>query len=498
MKLWQRKNLIQLFCLIIICLFLWFFLTFRITEVPPGINSDEASIGYNAILVSRTLYDENNRFLPIFILTLDKKDWKQPITFYSTVLAFRLFGASYELLREVSIIFVIASFVLLFFLLRELFDYKTTIFGLLIFITTPIVIIQSHLALENIAPIPFIIFWLLMILKYQKTLHIKYLFLAGFILGLSFYSYNAMRIILPILMILTTSYIIFIKSKLGFKKRLITATYFLIGVAPFIIVLPWLKIAYPGAIFGNGRPTDIISYQQLLFPYLSSFDLSFLYFKGDITPFHSTGRQGMFLLATLPVFLLGCFKALQSKKPFLVFVLLAFFLSPILFGWVGSIYRASRLLVWLPFYVIIATLGFSYFFELKKKILRYVFATLIIILICINLYNFINDYWFDYPVRIKENFSETAHLGFKNLYEQSSKLNLKPVVQLDIYQRENVAGQFFEELYFPNSLSIWQRESDIPTRSILLAYPDDLSFSQKRELKKININMLEYTLWETK
>ncbi len=54
--------------IIIFFLILWFLFTYKITEVPPGINGDEASIGYNAISISQTLRDENQRLLSIFFL----------------------------------------------------------------------------------------------------------------------------------------------------------------------------------------------------------------------------------------------------------------------------------------------------------------------------------------------------------------------------------------------------------------------------------------------
>ena len=78
--------LILAFCLI----FFWFLLTYRLTDVPPGINGDEASLGLNALLLSQDLRDETKRFLPIFISVHDGKDWKPPVSMYTTVIFFKL------------------------------------------------------------------------------------------------------------------------------------------------------------------------------------------------------------------------------------------------------------------------------------------------------------------------------------------------------------------------------------------------------------------------
>ena len=112
----------------------------------------------------------------------------------------------------------------------------------------------------------------------------------------------------------------------------------------------------------------------------------------------------MFLVATLPIFLIGIWKILKTKKPFEILVLSSFFVIPILFGFVPDIYRASRLLALVPFYVIISTIGFM---GLNRKI-----QILVLALIIINVFSFAKDYWFDYSNRVKEVFSvpiESTH-----------------------------------------------------------------------------------------
>lgn len=104
----------------------------------------------------------------------------------------------------------------------------------------------------------------------------------------------------------------------------------------------------------------------------------------------------MFLIATLPIFLVGIWKILKRKRTFEVLILSSFFLSPFMFGFVPDIYRASRLLALVPFYIIISTIGFN---GLTQKI-----KMLILVLIAINTFYFAKDYWFDYPSRVKEVF----------------------------------------------------------------------------------------------
>src|SRR3989338_7375851 len=109
----------NLLILIVFSIIGWFLFTFKILDVPPGINGDEAVIGYSSTLIARTGHDSDGRFLPIFT-TISWPDWKQPVTIYSTVLFFKAFGISYFNLRVVSVLFVLISGMITFFLIKEI------------------------------------------------------------------------------------------------------------------------------------------------------------------------------------------------------------------------------------------------------------------------------------------------------------------------------------------------------------------------------------------
>lgn len=465
--------------------------SYKLTEIPPGINSDEASIGYNAILISKTSKDEQGRFLPLFIATFQQTDWKQPITFYSTVLVFKLFGASFFTLRLVSVIFALISLILLFVLTKEILGFKNALFGALLFITTPIIMIQSHLALENIALLPFVISWLLFLFKYEKFRTTKFLFFSAFSLGISLYSYNGMRLVLPILFLLTLIYISFLNLR-DTRKTIIANSIFIAGIFPFIVTLYLSKFAYPGAIFGSARPIIPDSYQDFFLPFLSSFDLTFLYLMGDSTPYHTTGQAGMFLLATLPPFLIGCFQIFKNKRPILYLILAVFLLSPLLYSLVDSIHRASRLIMLIPPYIIITSLGLTTILYIKNNFKKIAFLALIILLL--NYSEFLYDYWFNYPSRAREHFPSGAYLAFKNLAEKSKTLNLEPIIQRGVIGKEGEAARFFELVYFPLGTKKWEHEGAVPKYGVILSYSSDLHLLEKEGFERIDLEMPYYSL----
>lgn len=487
------KNRRILLLFVLFYLLAWILFTHKITDVPPGINGDEAAIGYNAALVARTGHDQSGRFLPLFVSTFDLTDWKQPITFYATVLAFKIFGPSYFLLRGVSVVFILISSFIIFLTIKQILGLTYGFLGLLLFITIPSVMIQAHLGLENIAPVMLISLWLLMMANYYKPLNVKFLIFGAVFLGLSLFSYLGMRLIMPIYALISLLLILFLQKNA--KRSLQPIFYFILVLAIFPALMLSVKNIYPGAILAYNRPHMVSSYQEFFLPIISSFDLSFLFLKGDSTPYHSTGRHGIFLLASLPLFLLGLYQIALKKNPFLYLILAGFFLTPILFGLVGSIYRGSRILSFLPFYVVIVTFGLNVILEFRKRILRNLCFVLIAFLMFINYFDFVSDYWSNYPKRVESEFAKPIHIAFKDLYDESNKLNFIPLLQIGLEGQNPIAFKFFEEIYFQSRLQRWETK-DLPKSSVVLA---DLAGIKERGLdernfKKLGLKNLDYYL----
>lgn len=104
----------------------------------------------------------------------------------------------------------------------------------------------------------------------------------------------------------------------------------------------------------------------------------------------------MLLLPTFIPFVFGVQKAIRSQKPFLLLVVLGFFLTPLLFGFVPEFHRASRLLATIPFYIIISAVGLV--------AMQRFLAFGVLVLIGISHLFFLADYWYEYPKRVKEAF----------------------------------------------------------------------------------------------
>lgn len=459
--------------------------SYRLTIVPPGLTVDEVAFGFNAALLAESLHDQNGRFMPLFVHAIDGKQWLQPVTQYFMAGFFKLFGTSIFNLRGTSVVITLMSIYLLFFLANRLHGKFFAFVTSLIFLTTPLIMIQSHMALDNIMPIPFTVLWLLGIYLFRKTARFKYLILAGVSLGIGFYTYKGMRAIVPIWSTLTLVYLGWdlVKKHLTVKNSK-PVLYFSLSLLPFVLVIPYLHSQYPGAVFAGVRPTSMPWYEYV-YPYLSNYDPTFLFIKGDATPYHSTGRHGMFLLASLPFFLVGLYQAISREK-YWVLILTAFLTAPLLYGIVGSVHRASRIMAVIPLYALIASLGATWLWEQKKSLVNLkIFVALVILLMAFNYYDFLKYYWFTYPKFTLNVFGDMQNnKSYKILAEESKKRGLTPYILKGVYVADGEHAHFYEAIYFEDKINQWPEDNRAtPNGSILLTNREIIEGMDRVDIK---------------
>ncbi len=470
------KKIILITLFFVAVLGVGFFFSYRLLESPLGLTADEGGFGTNAVYLARTLKDENGTFLPVFALSLGGKEWRQPVTQYYQAVFFKIFGASVFNLRFSTVPITLLCASLVYLLAREFWKVKTSIFATFIFLSIPLVMIQTHMALDNIMPVPFVLFWLLMLAKSHKNPNPKYLFWAGVSLGIGFYTYKGMRATVPVWCVLTVVY-------LAWQKRIKEAFMFALGTAPFFLAIPFLVNRYPGAVF-DGKGFKWSSWYDFLLPYLSSYDWAFLFIQGDATPWHSTGKHGMLLLASFPLFVVGLYQAVR-KKQFAWFVLATFFTAPLLFGFVDSIHRASRLMCMIPSFVLIATWGAEAIWKTKK-----IAMLLIVVLMMFNYGDFVNFYWYKYPELNRRWFGDLSrYKDFETFAKTAELLKLEPYVELDLAKNEDPSDQFFQVTYLGEDVHYVLEGEQLSSGQILLSSRDDIP-----GLRKLDIPTLQYKI----
>ncbi|MDO8341226.1 MAG: glycosyltransferase family 39 protein [Candidatus Woesebacteria bacterium] len=451
--------------ILIFCLSLIIF-SYKIGTVPSGLTIDEASFGYNAVLLSRTGRDENGRFLPVFILSINKTDWRQPITQYFITSFFKIFSPSVFTLRFTSAIIGAISVSLIYLI--------GGIWASILLIFTPVFFMHTHLGLDNIMPVPFILVWLICLLNYSKNKNIKNLIIAGITIGISIFSYKGIRVFIPVWLLTSTIYI-FLQGKMK------AVFIYLLSALPFFVIIPYLEFQYAGAVLNNTK-LDFSEPFRFVYRFLSNFDFSFLFGKGDDMLIHSTGLHGALLLMSLPLFIIGLLKS-WKKNIFYKFLIISIFLGPILFGFFGLIHRASKMISLVPFYCLISAFGAKWLYKEKKSIF-----ILLSVLILFNFSSFLGYYWFKYGPSTEYLFyGMTAGQEYKTLKEISTNLDLKPFVDSVITSDNFSSGDFMRSIYFTKMPDLWNGNiKDLPKGSVLMTDDQNIKSLEKLDYKVKN------------
>lgn len=140
---------------------------YHLGQIPPGVNRDEASIGYTAYSLLHTGKDEYGRFLPISFQSFG--DWKLPIYIYETVLSVAIFGLNAFAVRIPSAIAGILLVILVYFLIKELFkDRNLALTAMFLTAISPWSIHLSRVESESNTAVTFVTLGVLLLLKSFK------------------------------------------------------------------------------------------------------------------------------------------------------------------------------------------------------------------------------------------------------------------------------------------------------------------------------------------
>jgi 4-amino-4-deoxy-L-arabinose transferase-like glycosyltransferase len=471
---------------IFVCILIGFiFFTYKITSIPPGLETDEGSIAYNSALISQNLRDQNNRFLPIFILSTGKTDWKQPVLIYFTAFLFKIFGSTVFIYKLANVIFSLLSGIFLIKIIKILFKDKIySIIGFFIYITSPIIFITTRVGNESLLPSLISSLWLLSLLLYKSKRKPIFLIINALSIGIGFYSFKGMRVICPVWSIISFVYIyllgwnknLSIKKNIFKKNNISNIILFSLIVLPFYLITPILELKYAGAVFDR-QSISITSIYNFFYYWMSNLSLSFWFTTPDIGKVYNISTFGAILLVLIPFFIIGIFNAIKRKND-LLFVFICFILTPSLFGIAHSINYTHRLTAAIPFIIVLIVYGIEIVYKyLKNSKYKNQIYLLISVLLFLSVFDFYKYYFFEYPKlhSTQQAFGKKTLPSFIKLSELSKKFNLTPYVQENIYNSEGDEHNYYNIAYFNNNINIWKLGDNLPNKSILLTENDNIN-----------------------
>ncbi|MBI2600851.1 glycosyltransferase family 39 protein [Candidatus Daviesbacteria bacterium] len=496
----MNKLIITLLCLIV--LFSFGLRFYKVSEVPPSLNWDEASIGYNAYSILKTGKDEWGKLLPLHFRSYG--EYKLPVQVYASIPGIAIFGLNEFGVRITPVVYGALTVLILFFLVRELFkSYWIGLFSSLLLAISPWHIQLTRGSFES----AFACFWVVLgiwfLVKGFKDP--KWWIVAMIPLALSVYTYNTARVFTPVFLLLVA--VIYHKDiQKQIRHFLISLTIFTILMIPLLFFLlsgegnSRYKLVSvtddPGLVLRINEQRGLsnlpgplprlvhnkVSYvaKAVIGNYLAHFTPDFLFISGAPHKQHHVQKIGQLYLYQAPFLLLGLLYLFKARHKFrwllVTWPLLTFF--PVAFT-NDSIPNALRSLIAAPFYQIITGVGlYNAFVWIRKRscpafyISAFVMATVAITTFIL----YFRNYLFIYPLEysrdwqygnkqavetIKQNYDKydlivfSRHYGephmftlFFTTYDPARFFNDPRLTRFETYDWVRVVK--FDKFYFPD------------------------------------------------
>src|SRR3989344_2015842 len=427
--------------LVFLVVFLAFWLRFyKVTEIPPALNWDEVSIGYNAYSILKTGKDEWGETLPVHFRSYG--EYKLPAQIYASIPGIAIFGLNELGLRITPVVYGTLTVLIVYFLASLLFSStlggKSKWIGLgasFLLAISPWHIQLTRGSFES----SFSVFWislgvLLLVKGFEKP---KWWILSVIPFALSIYTYNSARVFAPLF--LGVVFLLYRKDVLKeIKTFLLCILFFIICLIPLLMFLvsgeatARLKLVSimddPGFVLrinqarGQMRLPDplprLIHNKVTHFTYvfgknyLAHFKPEFLFISGAGHKQHHVQGVGELYAFQAPFLVIGLIYLIKKKNKFsrllIVWILVTFIPVSIT---VDSIPNALRTLIAVVPYQIITAYGFYEFYLIidKRKMLRSIALVIIFVTIGLSMKNYLNNYYNVYP----KLYSKDWQYGYK-------------------------------------------------------------------------------------
>jgi len=429
--------------LLLIVLVAGFLRLYKLDQNPPALYWDEVSLGYNAYAVMTTGHDEHGEFLPLarFIAF---GDYKPPGYIYAIIPAFKLFGANDFTVRMPSAISGVFMVILTYVLVRQLSGRKlVALLSAGVVAISPWSLQLSRVAFEaHLAAV----LNLAAILCFTNIHKRKWLLLLSIVLfTLSFYTFNANRILAPLFVILLS--IIYWKHLWAIKRWVIVSI--ILGIVMLVPSITYLQSRESRLRFqevsiftsldiikksnerieraGNTMWAKIIHNRRVYFAheflihYFDHFRGDYLFVSGDRNPRLSIQDVGELYIYEAPFLVIGLlyFLYLRDKVSALLFGWLL--ISPIPSATARETPHMLRTASMLPVPQILVATGMGVFVDwVRKKQPRIKIAGLGLLLgaIALSFIYYQHNYWIHYP----STYSGEWQYGYKQMVEQVNRV----------------------------------------------------------------------------
>lgn len=446
---------------------------YRLNEIPPGVNRDEASIGYTAYSLMMTGKDEYGKVWPLSFESFG--DWKLPLYIYTTIPFVKIFGLSELAVRLPSALAGIASVAALYYLAKILFVSESiALLSAFVLAVMPWHIHISRVESEAIMAVLFTILGSLMFLKALKNTSLKQLLLSSVFFAATYWTYHGTHV--------STTLLVFGMALIYWKDMIKIPRWWVAAGVGTLFVAGILSVTIPAdrtklggiSIFGDpavihakielprletGNPDAFLSrlrYNRATYAlltvtqnYLASYGPEFLFTKGGGNSAHNIKRYGNLHPIEAPLLLLGIIWLIKNRKlKSTRFILWWIAIAAVAPAITKDAPHSNRMLMVVPAFAITSALGIATL--LQKKI----FAYLLILGYGISMMIYTKRYFVDFPKNEARNWG----IAYKKITPQlfSSGKNIimekpetSPYIYLLFYSAYNPADYQNEAKRYP-------------------------------------------------
>jgi 4-amino-4-deoxy-L-arabinose transferase-like glycosyltransferase len=378
---------------------------YGLSEAPPGLYVDEASMGYAAWSISLDGRDEHGASWPLFFESLG--DWKSPISIYLTAAVVKVFGLSIPIVRGVPSALNLLAAALLGVLVWQIFRQRWLALGAVATAgLLPWLFVLGRTAISEAAAVPVLLVVFLLMWRWaDENANWRRALLAGALLGVAAYAYATVRFFFLLLILaLIAAYLPLLRT----HGRAIGAA----GLAALVVYSPVLvwNSQHPGALTARFTEVSIFTQAHSLGEiteyfwraYSSAFSLAFWFQTGDPWGRHTTGHGGELYLALAPLLawgLVGLWR--RRREGFWRLIALGPVLAPIPSALTAQFSHSLRNMEAVPFILLIAALGAAELWkDLEGVARRPGFVVSLAALLLVEMTSFTVDYFTAYPQRV--------------------------------------------------------------------------------------------------
>lgn len=436
---------------------------------PVYLAHDEVAFALNAHAIATTARDVNGHRLPLYF-HIGGNFWATPMNIYFTALFVKMFGVSESVIRTPSAVIGTLNVVLMYFIGRRIFGGEPlAIIASVLLALTPAHFIHSRLGADHIYALPFMLAWLLYLLRFWQEERFGMLFAATTFLGFGVYTYIGSVVMMPVFFAITCV-MLFVKYRTSLRPYVVAAAGF---AWPLLPLVPW-HLTHPTQYADQIRMyslydarklnplqglKEVLSHTGLTARtdvYYNYFNPSFLFFSGDSSLINATRQAGVFLLPLAVFIPAGMYHIFTRAKTPLTRMLVAGLACAPIAAVLPAEVKINRALVMVPFAILIAAFGVRQVFAQRNPLFRLAGAILLVA-VPLQFRSFYRDYTGDYRLRSSYWFENNIRGGLEEIMRRNRPDAIRPVyLSTDIQ---------WVEWYWPLYL-IKERREDLRARTM--------------------------------